>query len=79
MTFRRKRLSTNKLAALVAPTPLKEALQELLLRGDIEWYELGKYRTTIKLARNVELNTILKEASVPVVNPRPYVANRKNE
>lgn len=79
MRFRRQRLSTLKLAALVAPTPLKEALQELLLRGYLEWYELGKYRTTIKVSMNVELENILKEARTPIVNPRPYIANRKNE
>lgn len=74
---RRRRLPTKQLAALVAPTPLLEALQELRLRGDIEWFELGRYRTTIKLAITVDLLRILKEASAPIINPRPHVINKK--
>lgn len=75
----RRRFTTKYLSSLVAPSPLKDALQELVLRGDLEWYELGKYRTTIKLTKTTDLSTILKEASAPITNPRPYVANKSND
>lgn len=74
--IRRRRFSTKKLTELVAPEPLKDALHELVVRGELEWYELGKYRTTIKLTKLSGLDKLLREASTPLINPRPYVANK---
>jgi hypothetical protein len=73
---RRKRFKTSELAALAHPYPLQEVLQDLIVRGDLEWYELGKYRTTIKLTKTTDISTIFKEATKAVINPRPYVANK---
>lgn len=78
MQFRRRRLKTADLAALVHPTPLLEALKGLVDQGELEWYELGKYNCTIKLTKSSGLAMILKEASIPVANPRPYVNNKSN-
>ena len=79
MKLRRRRFKTAYLAALVHPIPLLEALQELKDRGDLEWYEYGKYNTTIKLTIYADLDTIIKEASTPVANNRPFVRNKMNE
>lgn len=76
MKLRRRRFKTAYLATLVHPIPLLEALQELIARGDLEWYEYGKYNTTIKLTKFSGLGMMIKEASTPVVSGRPYVANK---
>lgn len=76
MKLRRRRFKTAYLAALVHPIPLLDALQELKDRGDLEWYEYGHYNTTIKLTTDAGLDMIIKEASTPVANGRPYVANK---
>ena len=78
MTFRRRRFKTRFLETLVHPTPLLEALRELQERGDIEWYEYGKYRCIIKLTKASGLDMMIKEASQPVANSRPYVRNKSN-
>lgn len=81
MILRRKRFKTAFLQSLVHPIPLLEALRALQERGDIEWYEYGKYRCIIKLTRASGLAMMIKEASEPVANARPYVHNKstKNE
>jgi hypothetical protein len=76
MTFRRRRFKTAFLAALVHPVPLLEALKELCERGDLEWFEYGKYNCIIKLTKSSGLAMMLEEASKPVVNPRPFVRNK---
>lgn len=76
MNFRRRRFKTAFLASLVHPTPLLEALKELCDRGDLEWFEYGKYNCIIKLTKASGLAMILEEASKPVVNPRPFVRNK---
>ena len=76
MRFRRRRFKTADLASLVHPTPLLEALKALVDQGELEWYEYGRYRCTIKLTKSSGLSMILKEASIPVANPRPYIANK---
>jgi len=78
MIVRRKRLLTKDLRALVAPEELQDALQTLVTKGDLEWFKIGMYHTTIKLTKTAGLDKILKEASAPIVNPRPYVANKSN-
>jgi hypothetical protein len=60
----------------VHPIPLLEALQELKAQGNLEWYEYGKYNTTIKLTKHSGLDMIIKEASTPVANNRPFVRNK---
>lgn len=76
MKLRRRRFKTAYLASLVHPLPLLEALEELIVSGDLEWYEYGKYNTTIKLTKFSGLVMMIKEASTPVANGRPYVANK---
>jgi hypothetical protein len=78
LKLRRRRFKTAFLAALVHPTPLLEALLALSAKGDIEWFEYGKYRCTIKLTKHSGLAMILKEATQPVVNPRPKILNKNN-
>jgi hypothetical protein len=74
MKFRRRRFKTAFLASLVHPLPLLEALKGLQERGDLEWFEYGKYNCTIKLTKYSGLDIIIKEASQPVaatkVNPK---------
>lgn len=79
MKLRRRRFKTAYLAALVQPIPLLEALEDLKDRGDLEWYEYGHYNTTIKLTTYSGLDTMIKEASTPVVSGRPYVANKNDK
>jgi hypothetical protein len=79
MLFRRRRFKTAFLSALVHPTPLLEALRELQLNGDIEWFEYGKYRCTIKLTKYSGLAMIIKEASQPVAIIRPNIKNKTSE
>lgn len=76
MQLRRRRFKTTFLAALVHPVPLLEALSELCDRGDLEWFEYGKYTCIIKLTKHSGLAMLLEEASKPVVNPRPFVRNK---
>jgi hypothetical protein len=76
MRFRRRRFKTAFLAALVHPIPLLEALKNLVDRGELEWYEYGKYNCIIKLTKHSGLAMIIKEASQPEVNPRPYIKNK---
>jgi hypothetical protein len=75
---RRRRFKRAFLQALVHPTPLKEALEELKANGDIEWYIGERWTVIIKLTKCSGLDMILEEASKPVVNPRPFVRNRLN-
>lgn len=76
---RRKALKTKKLQEAVAPHSLADILHELKQRGDVEWYEIGKITTTIKLTVTVDLATLLKEQTTPIANPRPYIANKSND
>jgi len=78
MILRRKRLKTKQLQELAAPIELEELLQNLVTIGHLEWYKIGANITTIKLTKTAGLDTILKEASAPIINPRPYVANKSN-
>lgn len=79
MLLRRRRFKTAFLTALVHPVPLLEALRELQLSGDIEWFEFGKYNCTIKLTKYSGLDMIIKEASQPVATTRPNIKNKTNE
>lgn len=79
MQFRRRRFKTAYLAALVHPTPLLEALRELQLSGDIEWFQYGKYNCIIKLTKYSGLSMMIKEASQPVATPRPVIKNKTSE
>lgn len=79
MQFRRRRLKTSFLTALVHPIPLLDALKELQNKGDIEWFEYGKYNCTIKLTRYSGLGMMIKEASQPVAIIRPNIKNKTNE
>lgn len=79
MQFRRRRFKTAFLAALVHPTPLLEALRELQLSGEIEWFQYGKFNCIIKLTKFSGLGMIIKEASQPVANTRPVIKNKTNE
>lgn len=76
---RRRRLKTKTLRELTAPSSLEEVLKGLKEIGEIEWYEIGHFRTTIKLTKTAGLDKLIKEISKPVVNPRPYVANKNND
>ena len=76
MKFRRRRFKTALLASLVHPIPLLEALEALQDSGDIEWYEYGKYRCTIKLTRASGLSIMIQEASQPVVATRTYIKHK---
>lgn len=78
MIVRRKRLKTQELRELTSPIELEETLQNLVTAGHLEWYKIGAYHTTIKLTKTSGLDKILKEASTPIINPRPYVANKSN-
>jgi len=77
--FRRRRFKTALLATLVHPIPLLEALKTLQERGDLEWYEYGKYNCTIKLTKYSGLDMIINEAIQPVAIPRHYVKNSSNQ
>lgn len=79
MQFRRRRFKTAFLRALVHPTPLLEALFELGARGDIEWFEYGKYNTTIKLTRHSGLDMMIKEATELKAPVKPHIKNKSNE
>ena len=79
LNIRRKRLKTSFLENVVHPIPLLEALGALVENGDLEWFEYGKYRCTIKLTKYSGLDMILKEASQPVASGRPYVPNKTND
>lgn len=74
---RRRRFKTQYLRDVVHPTPLKELLRDLKLKGEVEWYRIWRYTTIIKLTKHSGLAMMLEEASKPVVNPRPYVNNDK--
>lgn len=71
MTFR-----TGELRRLLRPNKLKDALEVLLIKGDIEYYRIGSKTTTIKAAKNAEVLLLLKEESQVRIDPRPYVANK---
>ena len=77
LPLRRRRFKTAFLAALVYPVPLLEALLELAAQGDIEWFEYGKYRCTIKLTKHSGLAMMIKEASQPVAVTRKPI--KRNE
>ena len=79
MKFRRRRFKTAFLAALVHPIPLLEALRSLQDSGDIEWYEFGKYRCTIKLTKASGLAMMIQEASQPVATTRPKTKNNADK
>jgi len=79
MQFRRRRLKTSFLSALVHPVPLLDALKELQDRGDIEWFEYNKYNCVIKLTKLSGLAMVIKEASQPVATVRPNTKNKNNE
>ena len=76
---RRKRLKTKQLQSAIAPYSLHDILHELKQRGDVEWYEIGKITTIIKLTVTTDLATLLKEQTTPIANPRPYIANKSND
>jgi len=77
MRFRRRRFKTAFLAALVHPTPLLEALMELAAKGDLEWYEYGKYNTTIKLTKHSGLDILIKESTQPIIQRNHAPALKK--
>lgn len=74
-----QRFKTQYLRDVVHPTPLKEALRELKIRGEVASYKIGRYTTIIKLTKHSGLAMILEEASNPVANPRPYVHNKNHD
>lgn len=63
---------------MVYPVPLKEALRDLKLRGEVASYQIGRYNTVICLTRHSGLAMMIKEASLPVANPRPHTKNKHN-
>lgn len=80
MNFRRRRFKRTFLEALIHPTPLIEALDDLKANGYIEWYEMGEHKSVIiKLTKCSGLDMILEEASKPVANSRPYVKNKMSQ
>lgn len=79
MLLRRRRFKTAELRAAVHPTPLKEVLKNLKLLGEVEWYQIWRHTTIIKLTKGVGLNILIKEASQPVATTRPNVKNKTNE
>lgn len=71
-----KKFAARHLIEIVSPIPLKEVLEELKAKREISHYRIRKYSVLIKLTKLAGLDMLLKEASNPVINPRPYVANK---
>jgi hypothetical protein len=79
MQLRRRRFKTADLRAAVHPVLLNEVLKNLKLLGEIEWYQIWRFTTIIKLTKGVGLNILIKEASQPVATTRPNIKNKTNE
>lgn len=74
-----QKFKTAYLRDIVHPTPLKEALHNLKIGGEIAWYKIGRYSTIISLTKFSGLAMIIKEASQPVATSRPNTKNKVNE
>jgi len=74
-----KKFKTSELREIVSPTPLKEALRNLKLHGEVAWYQIGRYNTIISLTKFSGLAMMIKEASQPVAATRPNIKNKTNE
>jgi uncharacterized protein involved in exopolysaccharide biosynthesis len=70
------RFDTRILEEIVAPEDLKDVLRTLKNRGAIESFRVTVETTTIQMTKNAEIVDLIKQASEPKPNPRPYVANK---
>jgi hypothetical protein len=75
----RQKFKTKYLRDIVRPIPLKEALRNLRIQGEIAWYTIGRYNTTICLTKYSGLDMMIKEASQPVAITRHNIKNKTNE